>query len=297
MAIAARAVRFSWLRRGCVALAVLLLPSVAAAQADAEARVPPTAAETVTIPNFWDPRAPLERPLPAAIGPIRFLAAADFPPFAFRDRRGVLIGFDVELARALCEVLEVQCAIQMRPFDTLIEGLRDGTGNAVIAGMDAEVAAGEGLATTQTYLKIPARFMTLEGSGFDPEGGRPDKPVGVVCRTAHAAYLARFFAVMPYRCFRDASDLFAALREGLVSAAFGDALSLAFFMHGPEAEGCCRFAGGPYVDDYYFGRGLVIVLRAEDRTLKSALDYALREVYRGGTYAELYLRYFPLSLF
>ncbi len=38
-------------------------------------------------------------------------------------------------------------------------------------------------------------------------------------------------------------------------------------------------------------------MKAEDRALKSAIDYALREVYRAGTYEELYLRYFPVGLF
>jgi polar amino acid transport system substrate-binding protein len=39
------------------------------------------------------------------------------------------------------------------------------------------------------------------------------------------------------------------------------------------------------------------VLKAEDRKLKGAIDYALREVYRSGAYEEIYLRYFPISLF
>ena len=38
-------------------------------------------------------------------------------------------------------------------------------------------------------------------------------------------------------------------------------------------------------------------MKAEDRALKFAIDYALREVYRAGTYEELYLRYFPVGLF
>jgi polar amino acid transport system substrate-binding protein len=51
------------------------------------------------------------------------------------------------------------------------------------------------------------------------------------------------------------------------------------------------------MDDRLFGGGISIVMKAEDRNLKFAIDYALREVYRSGTYEELYLRYFPVSLF
>jgi polar amino acid transport system substrate-binding protein len=87
------------------------------------------------------------------------------------------------------------------------------------------------------------------------------------------------------------------VKDRAIAAFFGDALSLAFWLHGPESEDCCRFSGGAYLDNRYFGAGLSIVMKEEDRTLKQALDYALREVYRNGTYEELYLRYFPVSLF
>ena len=115
--------------------------------------------ESVVIPNFWDPRARIERPSSETIGAIRFLTTDDFPPFAFKDRRGILVGFDIDLAEAICTVLKVQCAIQTRPFETLVEGLKDGTGNAIIAGFDLEKAPAEGLIASQTYLKIPGRFV------------------------------------------------------------------------------------------------------------------------------------------
>ncbi len=252
--------------------------------------------DSVVVPNFWDPRARLERPSASEIGPIRFLTAEDFPPFAFRDHRGVLIGFDVDLARAICAVLNVPCAIQVRPFGTLVDGLTDGTGNAIIAGFDPERAGAQGLIATQAYLKIPGRFVAAKDAAFDP-ASPPEKFVGVVCNSAHAAYLDRFFPDLSVACYLDPAVALGELKAGVLAAVFGDALSLAFWLHGPASEDCCAFAGGAYLDDRYFGSGLSIVVKSEDRTLKFALDYALREVYRAGTYEELYLRYFPVSLF
>lgn len=278
---------------------VLAMLTVTAVASGGQAQNPgnaATPAADVVVPNFWDPRARLERPSPAEIGAIRFLTTDDFPPFAFRDRRGALIGFDIDLARAICTVLTVQCAIQARPFDTLAEGLRDGTGNAIIAGFDAERVRGEDLTTTQAYLKIPGRFVASHAAVFDP--GRPQQGfVGVVCGTAHAAYLARFFSNMNVACYSSVSVPLAELKAGKLAAVFSDALSLSFWLHGEDSAECCRFAGGAYIDDRYFGAGLAIVIKSEDRALKAALDYALREVYRSGAYEELYLRYFPVSLF
>lgn len=277
-------------------LAVLLLALVFSASAFAADEFAATD-ETVVIPNFWDPRARIERPSSEAIGAIRFLTTDDFPPFAFKDRRGILVGFDIDLAEAICAVLKVQCAIQTRPFETLVDGLKDGTGNAIIAGFDLEKAPAEGLIASQAYLKIPGRFVVSKDSDFDPGSRGSSQLVGVLCGSAHAAYLSRFFPDLPTACFSRRPDVLSSLKTGRFAAVFGDALTLSFWLNGSESEDCCRFAGGPYLDDRFFGAGLAIVMKADDRALKFAIDYALREVYRAGTYEELYLRYFPVGLF
>jgi len=204
---------------------------------------------------------------------------------------------EIDLAEAICAVLKVQCAIQTRPFETLIDGLKDGTGNAIIAGFDLEKAPAEGLIASQTYLKIPGRFVVPKDSDFDPGSRGSRQLVGVLCGSAHAAYLSRFFPDLPTACFSRRPDLLAGLKTGRFAAVFGDALTLSFWLNGAESEDCCRFIGGPYLDDRFFGAGLAIVMRTEDRALKFAIDYALREVHRAGTYEELYLRYFPVGLF
>jgi polar amino acid transport system substrate-binding protein len=274
---------------GCAALAPFA----------AEAQDPPPAAqgEAVQVPNFWDPRGRLERPSAGEVGPIRFLTSDDFPPFSFRDRRGVLTGFDIDLAEAICGVLKVTCAIQTRPFDTLKAGLADGTGNAIIAGFDPERAGAEGLIATQPYLKIPGRCVARKEATFDPGPPPPLGFVGVACGSAHQGFLERFFPRLRVACYTSAAIALEELKAGRLAAVFGDALGLSFWLHGDQSGDCCRFAGGAYIDDRFFGAGLSIVLKAEDRRLKSALDYALREVYRSGKYQELYLRYFPVSLF
>jgi polar amino acid transport system substrate-binding protein len=281
------------------ALAALLAPAASfAQQPPGVAQQPPAAnPEAVHVPNFWDPRARLERPSASEGATLRFLTSDDFPPFAFRDRRGMLIGFDVDLAEAICEVLKAQCAIQARPFDTLKQGLADGTGNAILAGFDPEKAGAEGLIATQAYLKIPGRFVSRKDAAFDPAAPEIPGFVGVTCGSAHQAFLGRFFPDLRVACYTRPAIALAELKAGRLAAVFGDALGLSFWLHGPDSEDCCRFAGGPYVDDRHFGAGLSIVLKEEDRKLKSAIDYALREVYRSGTYEELYLRYFPVGLF
>ncbi|MYZ47519.1 transporter substrate-binding domain-containing protein [Rhizobiales bacterium L72] len=285
------------LRHALLILAMLLplaaLPASAGAAPDADAATP-AAQDPVVIPNFWDPRARLERPTPATIGAIRFLMTDDFPPFSYRDRRGVLMGFNVDLVRAICDVLEVRCAVQTRPFGTLGQALLDRAGDAVIAGLAND---GSKLLATNPYLKIPGRFVARKEGTFDPAAKGLDAFIGTVCGTAHQAYLQRFFPSAKAVCYLSLRTALDQVKEGTIPAVFADAVSLAFWLDGPEAAGCCRFAGGPYLDDRYFGDGLTILVRPDDRRLRAALDYALREVHQSGRYEEIYLRYFPVGLF
>lgn len=278
-------------------LAFMMLALLAAPAGRLNAQPAPAASAEVNIPNFWDPRARLERPAAGDIGPIRFLTSDDFPPFSFRDRRGMLIGFDVELAQAICKVLNVPCAIQSRPFDTLRAGLDDGTGNAILAGFDPERADARGLIASQAYLKIPGRFVARNDAPFDPASPPPSAMIGAVCGGAHQLFIERFFPALKLACQPNAAAGLEELKAGRIAAFFGDALGLSFWLHGEASGDCCRFAGGAYMDDRLFGGGLSIVVRAQDRKLKFAIDYALREVYRSSTYEELYLRYFPVGLF
>jgi polar amino acid transport system substrate-binding protein len=252
--------------------------------------------EKLIVPNFWDPRARMERPDPAEIGGIRFLTTENFPPFSFRDRRGVLIGFNIDLIAAVCNILKVDCALQFRPFDTLYQTLVAGEGDAVIAGLRA-ADAGPDVIASSPYMKLPARFVTRRGVTFNPHDASGGEFIGTVCGSAHAAFVARFFSDWRVGCYSTLAAALAELKDGRIIAVFGDALPSAFWLHGERSGNCCTFAGGPYLDDRYFGPGLSIVMRKADRRLKTALDYALREVYRSGKYEELYLRYFPVSLY
>ncbi|HEX2256135.1 MAG TPA: transporter substrate-binding domain-containing protein [Afifellaceae bacterium] len=253
----------------------------------------PGGAQEVTVPNFWDPTVRQERPDAAEIGSIRFLTSEDFPPFNFRDRRGMLIGFNVDLARAICAVLKVECLIQYRPFETLRTALLRGEGDAVIAGL-ARTEDEEGLLFTRAYLKIPARFVARSDASFDPAAAGF---AGTVCGSAHQAYLGDHFNELIAPCYSSLSIALGELKAGRLDAVFADALRLSFWLHGRDSEECCAFVSGPYLDDRYFGAGLAIAVRPGERELRAALDYGLREIYRQGTYEELYLRYFPVSLY
>ena len=259
----------------------------------------PAPSGSVVIPDFWDPRRRIERPAPGVVPAIRFITTDDFPPFNFLDAEGHLTGFNVDLARAICDELAIQCTIQARDWNELAERIASKQADAAIAGVAITADARRTLDFSDVYLKTPARFVVRKAdAGLQPSpASLKGKTVGVVQATAHEAYLTTMFPGVARKAYPSAEAAHAGLAKGEVDALFGDGLQLSFWLQSQAANGCCAFAGGPYLETRYFGDGYAIAIAKGNGDLKAALNAALQSVYEKGTYAELYLRYFPMGFF
>ena len=284
--------RANFFRCASAALATLALAAFAAAPGRAQATPP-------FVPSFWDPDLRLERPDLAAMRVIRFLTADDYPPLNFALPDGSLAGFNVEIARAICEELGIACTIQARRFDTLIDSLIDGKGDAVIASIAATPAARARVDFSAPYYQTPARFVARKGKAPAEASvsALKGKTVGVVAGSAHEAYVKTFFLDSTAKPYPSLTALEAALRAGEIEAAFGDGLTFAVWLNGEDSQGCCAFFGGPFGESRFFGEGVGVAVRADDPQMRRAIDWALAHLAERGVYAELYLKYFPIGFY
>jgi polar amino acid transport system substrate-binding protein len=251
----------------------------------------------VSAPSLWDPDSQPARPDLAGIRAIRFLTDDDYPPLNFALPDGSLVGFNIDIARAICTELQVACTIQARRWDTLVDSLLAGKGDAAIASLAARPQVREKLDFTRPYYRTPARFVTRKDSKLaeaTPET-LSGKRVGVVAGSAHKAYLDALFPGSVEKTFDNLDALQDAVRSGAIDAAFGDGLSLAVWLGGTASGNCCVFEGGPFVESRFFGEGVGVALRKEDVDLRHAIDWALARLAARGVYAEIYLKYFPIG--
>jgi len=256
-------------------------------------------AQDVKVPGLWDPNHRLERPDLSGVRLIRFITEDDYPPFEFALPDGTLAGFNVELARALCEELRAQCTVQPRRWDTIIDALEQGRGDAAISSLAITSANRARVSFTAPYYKTPARFVarnSIEVSDLTPSA-LAGKQVGVVARTAHEAYLRQFFPGLAIRSYQTLASLRSALKREEVDLVFGDGVSFAIWLNSTDASGCCAFRGGAFTEARFFGEGVGIAVRKDNQNLRRALDYGLKRLAERGVYADLYLKYFPISFY
>ena len=251
------------------------------------------------VPGFWDPRRRPERPDLSRIQSIRFLTELDYPPFNYAGPDGNPTGFNIDLARQLCDEIKTSCTIQARRFDLLLDALDDNRGDAVIASIAITPATRRRVDFTDPYYRTPARFVARADNPMRDvlpelvEG----KKIAVVAGTAHEAFLKEMFTAAEVRAYANAEAAREALRNQDVDLLFGDGVTLAFWINGSESAGCCAFRGGPFLESRYFGEGVGIAVRRGNDLLRQALNWALFRQWEKGAFTDLWLRYFPISPF
>ena len=250
----------------------------------------------IAVPGFWDPRRRPERPDLTRIGVIRFLTETDYPPFDFAGADGMPAGFNVDLARLICEEIKAACTVQMRRFDTLVEALNTNGGDAVIASIAATPEMRKKVDFSDPYYRTPARFVAKRGSDIDV-AALDGKKIGAIEGTAHEAYLKALFTEAEMHSYPTADAARAALKKGEIDLLFGDGVSLSFWLNGTDSSNCCEFRGGPYLESRYFGEGVGIAVKRGNDLLRQAFNWALFRLWEKGRFTDLWLKYFPISPF
>jgi len=251
------------------------------------------------VPGFWDPRRRPERPDLSRIQSIRFLTELDYPPFNYAGADGNPVGFNVDLARQLCDEIKASCTIQARRFELLLDALDDNRGDAVIASIAITPATRQRADFTDPYYRTPARFVARSDTPIGdvlPETVE-GKKIAVVAGTAHEAFLKAMFTAADVRSYANAEAAREALRNKDVDLLFGDGVTLAFWLNGSDSAGCCVFRGGPFLESQYFGEGVGIAVKRGNDLLRQALNWALFRTWEKGGFTDLWLRYFPISPF
>jgi polar amino acid transport system substrate-binding protein len=251
----------------------------------------------VTVPSFWDPRRRPDRPDTSRIALVRFATEVNYPPFDFAGSDGNPAGFNVDLARMMCDELKVPCTMQMRRFDTLIDSLNDNRADAVIASIAVTPETRQRVDFSDPYYRPAARFV---GRRQPDSGDRfPEhlegKKIAVVGGTAQEEYARTLFTEADIKRYDTLDAARDALKKGEVDLLFADAFGSAFWLNGTDSGNCCKFVGGPVLESRLFGEGVGVAVKRGNDTLRNAFNWALFRLWENGKFAELWLRYFPVS--
>lgn len=229
---------------------------------------------------------------------LRISTDGAYPPFSETNDKGEMVGFDIDIGRALCAEMQRECEFTQTDWDGLIPALRTGKIDVILASMNANEERKQSIDFTDPYYINPGIFVRAKGSEIAlSEEGLKGKVIGVLRASVFDTYATDVYGkiatIQRYNTQEEANlDAVA----GRVDVLFADKVVLEDGFLGRE-EGAEFEAFGESVDDEkYFGEGISIGIRKEDQELKAALNAALQAIRDNGEYKKINDKYFKYDI-
>ncbi|GGO89518.1 amino acid ABC transporter [Marinobacterium nitratireducens] len=231
---------------------------------------------------------------------IRIGSEGAYPPFNSINSSGELVGFDIDIGKALCEQMQAKCSFVAQDWDGIIPGLLSGKYDVILASMSITEERKQQVAFSAPYYKAAmtwvARTDDEAPEDFSPEGLN-GKVLGAQSSTQMAAYLQAVYPKADLRLYRTQDEANMDLANGRIDLMVGDLLPMLDWIEGGEDARCCHMVGEPITDSRYAGEGTGMALRQEDEALRRKLDQALAAIIADGTYQAINDKYFSINIY
>lgn len=227
---------------------------------------------------------------------IQIAVEGGFPPFNYVDPNNQPQGFEIDLARALCNAVKVTCTFVLQDWDGMIDALTAKRFDAIMSSMTITDERRRRLAFSRPYYRMPASFVGPKDAplGDVSPAALKDKTVGAAAHSEYAAYLEDLYKDSEVKLYAKLEDASLDLATGRVDLVFGDKLALSKFLETPQGS-CCHFIADAPPTPTYFG-GVGIGLRKEDKALKEMFNRAIDQVTEDGTYDRIRSKYFSFDI-
>jgi polar amino acid transport system substrate-binding protein len=228
---------------------------------------------------------------------VRIASEGARPPYNYLENND-LAGFEIDLARDLCARMKVSCSFIAQDWDGLIPGLLEHRYDAIMAAMEITGEARKKIAFTKPYIRMPSAFITPKepATPDTSPAGLVGKAIGVESGGTHEAYLEDVYKQSEIRPYATLEEAILDLAEGRLDAVIGDKDAIAEYMKTRKEAQCCVLAGDVPRDPAYFGDGIGIGLRKEDKALKVMFETALDSCVADGTFAKITAKYFDFKI-
>ena len=229
---------------------------------------------------------------------VRIGTEGAYPPFNYIDSDGNLAGFDVDIAKALCDAAKFDCEFVVQDWDGIIPGLLAKKYDAIVASLSITDERKEVVDFTNKYYNTPARFVARKGANFDvsPEG-LAGKVVGVQRATIHENFLRDTFPKVEVRAYATQDEANADLVAGRVDLVMADSVALdEGFLETAEGKDF-EFVGPGYSEPKWHGEGAGIAIRKGEDELREALNKAIDQIRADGTYEKIQSKYFDFDVY
>ncbi|MCX5493883.1 ABC transporter substrate-binding protein [Kaistia dalseonensis] len=224
---------------------------------------------------------------------IRIGTEGAYPPFNFIDSNQQLQGFDIDIAKAVCEKLKAECTFVAQDWDGIIPALQAGKFDAIFASMSITDERKKVVDFSRAYYNTPSAFFAVKGSGItdNSPAGLKGKTLGAQSSTIQSGYLESNYKDFDVKLYPTQDEVNLDLISGRIDALLVDKVVGTDWLKTKDGS-CCEEVGA----DVPLGGGVGAAVRKDDTDLRDQISKAIEEIKADGTYAKLNAKYFDFSI-
>lgn len=228
--------------------------------------------------------------------PLTIATEGAYPPFSYYDEAGVLSGFDVDIAYALCEEMQRDCNLIAVPWNDLLPGIEAGRYQLIVASMAKTAEREERVDFSDFYYRSHSVFVGnprkyASTSPESLEGIRLATGVG----TVQEAFLRSRYPASDIVVTEDQEQALALLVSGEVELVLSDSINLLSFLQSAEGSEY-DFISEPLIDELLETNAHIAIQKGND-LLRSAINQSLITIRLNGTYERINRKYIPFSIY
>ncbi len=230
---------------------------------------------------------------------LRIATEGAYPPFNAVDTSGQLIGFDVDIAKALCEEMKAECELVAQDWDGIIPGLLAKKYDVIIASMFITEERKQKVAFTKPYYKAAMTYVMKKGGDVSvlEKSDLGGKAVGVQAGTTQATFAEAMHPQADLKQYPSQDEVNLDLAGGRLDMQIGDLVPMLEWTQKTKDGECCELVGKPITDPKFVGEGVGMAVRQEDNALREKLNAALDAIVANNVYKKINDKYFSLDIF
>jgi polar amino acid transport system substrate-binding protein len=219
-----------------------------------------------------------------------------YPPFEYLDASGQFLGFDMDIGRALCAQMKVECTFVSQEWDGIIPALQAKKFDMILSSMSITPERKKLVDFTDKIYNTPPAIAVPKDSAAKTPADLKGKTIGAQTSTTHANYAEKHLPDTQLKLYPTSDEYKLDIAAGRVDAVIDDIVVLSQWVKSKDGD-CCKILVTLPVDKEINGEGAGIAVRKGDDALREKINKAIAAIRADGTYKKIQDKYFDFDVY
>ncbi len=234
---------------------------------------------------------------PAFAADLKVAVDPTYEPFTYKTPQGEVTGFDVDIAKAVCEQIKRKCVFVEQVWDSMIPGLQAKKYDVIVSSMSMTDERRRVVDFSDRYYKTPSAVVLKKTAAYTGPASTKGMKIGVLKgstqeKWANGELKTAGATIIPY----EAQDqVYLDIKSGRLDGTVADKVEVnGGFLRKPEGADY-GYKGPDQYETKYYGDGIGIALRKNQGDLKKQINEAIKTIRSNGTYNTIAKKYFDFD--